>query len=163
VNRQPENVSRRYKRSKHGSRRFTAHLDTLKQQAAGALDAYVAAMAAHNEQLSSIRDELQALGEAYRTLISVRIATGTAYQSATLRYGANACRPTSHAWRWTYYGCTSRAARLVSTSHVIRDVLKRTGRPRRSTTGEAYFTLAIRRNAAIGAHAQDNEHNHSSA
>ncbi len=40
----------------------TTALDTLGEQAAAALDAYVAGMAAHNAQIAAIRDELQALG-----------------------------------------------------------------------------------------------------
>ncbi len=40
----------------------TTALDTLGEQANAALDAYVAAMAAHNAQIAAIRDELQALG-----------------------------------------------------------------------------------------------------
>ncbi len=40
----------------------TAPIEKLQTKAAAAVDAYVAAMAAHNEQITAIRDELQALG-----------------------------------------------------------------------------------------------------
>ncbi len=40
----------------------TTALDTQGEQAAAALDAYVAGMAAHNAQIAAIRDELQAVG-----------------------------------------------------------------------------------------------------
>ncbi len=39
-----------------------APIDTLQAQAAAALDAYIAAMGAYNEQVAEIRDELQELG-----------------------------------------------------------------------------------------------------
>ncbi len=39
-----------------------APLEHLRTQAAAALDAYVAGMAAHNAQIAAIRDELQAVG-----------------------------------------------------------------------------------------------------
>ncbi len=54
----------------------TAPIENLQTKAESALDAYVAAMTAHNEQIAAIRDELQALGSGLPAEVQLYPQTG---------------------------------------------------------------------------------------